>query len=256
MIQNTVERITPHAYDPLKRIMPADSHGGTADEMVGETVVESVNESVLNAYRMVREPVGDRPYITSMMVASVDGAIAAEGSSRKLGNPTDTALLLLLRKEADAVIVGAHTAAVENYKPSSVPHLRIIVVSRTPTEDWDRPLWQSPKTTLLTTSNARNIPAHVQVVRAGETHIDLQAGLRTLFLEGVHRVSCEGGPRLNGAFLQEDLFDEVCLTVAPFLVGSDSSRIVAAAHETFHRFSLVHAIAHNDFLYTRYIRNR
>ena len=42
---------------------------------------------------------------------------------------------------------------------------------------------------------------------------------------GLHRVLCEGGPRLFGDLVAADRVDELCLTVAPVLGAGDAGRI-------------------------------
>ena len=36
---------------------------------------------------------------------------------------------------------------------------------------------------------------------------------------GMRRVLTEGGPTLLGTFIERDMLDELCLTIAPFVVG-------------------------------------
>jgi riboflavin biosynthesis pyrimidine reductase len=212
------------------------------------------SEELVARYRVDREPLSDRPYISSVMIASIDGAIDIEGTSRKLGNETDTALLLMMRQQSDAVLVGARTASLEQYKPSRMEQLRMVIASRNPQEDWDRPLWQSDRTILLTTTNAINVPGHVDALRCGKDTIDLALAMRELRARGIRRIACEGGPRLNGAMLDADLFDESCLTIAPFMVGGNSARVVQGGSETQRTFRLAHALSHEDCLYIRYVR--
>src|SRR5690606_31403917 len=51
--------------------------------------------------------------------------------------------------------------------------------------------------------------------------VDLAAALVALGEHDVGLVLCEGGPTLNGVLAADDLIDELCLTVAPALVGGD-----------------------------------
>jgi riboflavin biosynthesis pyrimidine reductase len=44
--------------------------------------------------------------------------------------------------------------------------------------------------------------------------------LAELACRGLHRVLCEGGPTLFGELVAADAVDELCLTVAPLLVGA------------------------------------
>ena len=58
----------------------------TADELVGEAAAL---------------PDG-RPWVSGIMVSSLDGRATLEGTSRKLGGPHDLQMLLALRRHADA----------------------------------------------------------------------------------------------------------------------------------------------------------
>ena len=48
---------------------------------------------------------------------------------------------------------------------------------------------------------------------------------RLLGVRGMRRVLTEGGPTLLGSFMQRDLLDELCLTIAPYIVGGLARRI-------------------------------
>ena len=65
--------------------------------------------SVRAAYDVERVPHADRPWIGLCMVMSLDGSIAVEGTSGRLGNPNDLDVLLTLRSIADMILVGAGT---------------------------------------------------------------------------------------------------------------------------------------------------
>ena len=56
--------------------------------------------SVRAAYDVERVPHADRPWIGLCMVMSLDGSIAVEGTSGRLGNPNDLDVLLTLARTA------------------------------------------------------------------------------------------------------------------------------------------------------------
>ena len=115
---------------------------------------------------------------------------------------------------------------------------RILVVGRA------NPLESTPDgTELLRAANDRPSPSWV-LARLAER------GIRTLLLEG--------GPRLNAAFLAEDLIDEVYWTVGAHLIGTDALPMVAPipggspfASEP-RRGRLVSVHRHDDELFLRY----
>ena len=65
------------------------------------------------------------------------------------------------------------------------------------------------------------------VIVAGGTSVDLPAALDALGRRGLRRILCEGGPHLMGDLAASGRLDELCLTIAPTLVGGDHPRITA-----------------------------
>lgn len=55
--------------------------------------------------------------------------------------------------------------------------------------------------------------------------VDEAALLAALRGRGLRRILTEGGPMLLGSFIQRDLLDELCLTIAPYVVGGLARRI-------------------------------
>jgi 5-amino-6-(5-phosphoribosylamino)uracil reductase len=73
--------------------------------------------------------------------------------------------------------------------------------------------------------------------------------------QGLHRVLCEGGPRLFGDLIADDLVDELCLTVAPVLAGGDAGRIARGPEGSAARaLTLVGALHEDGALLLRYTR--
>ncbi|MGH3244370.1 MAG: dihydrofolate reductase family protein, partial [Spirillospora sp.] len=98
-----------------------------------------------------------------------------------------------------------------------------VVVTRTADMDFDTPLFTEAETpTIVVTSRAARtkVPSALQVVAEGEDDIDLPAAVATL-REGLGhgRLLCEGGPALAGALIRASLVDELCLNIAPTLLG-------------------------------------
>ena len=174
--------------------------------------------------------VGSRPALRLNMIASADGATTVAGASGGLGGPADRALFLLLRSLADVVLVAAGTMRADRYGPSSVP---VAVVSRSCRFDWDAPFFSAQKARpiVVTVADApgplRARAAEVaQVVVAGEHDVDPARALDELANLGFRSVLAEGGPSLNAQLAAAGLIDELCLTLAPSLVGGDAKRVL------------------------------
>lgn len=181
----------------------------------------------------------DAPDVRIGMVASMDGSATDEhGWTDGLGGPADFRVFRALRAHADGIMMGATTlrsgrvgphrmradlrerrAAAGRLEPAPV-----IVVSRSLALDWTLPVFTAAVTpTIVVTcaASADRLPGDVRAVVAGQTDVDLAAALGELRDRfGVRRLLCEGGPTLAGALVAAGLAGELCLTVAPVLVGA------------------------------------
>jgi riboflavin biosynthesis pyrimidine reductase len=69
-------------------------------------------------------------------------------------------------------------------------------------------------------------------------------------------VLAEGGPSLNAQLAADDLVDELCLTVAPCLLGGDSRRILAGTPVSRTGFALHTVCEDGGYLFLRLRRTR
>ncbi len=205
--------------------------------------------TVRECYDVDRPAPDGRPWVALCMVAGLDGSTVVSGTSRGLSNATDASVLLTMRELVDVVLVGAGTVRAEGYGPPRTPGLRIAVVSRSADLDFDQPLWQSGRATLVTTLDAPDVP--VPTVRAGHGVIDLAAALSRL---DARVVQCEGGGTLNGLLAGADLIDELNFTLSPHITGGHGPRVTVGAPDVMHRMRLAHVLEEDGFLYTRYVR--
>lgn len=200
----------------------------------------------------------DRPWVGVCMVTSLDGATTLDGRSAGLGGPTDTAVLGALRRQADVVLVGAGTVAIEGYGPPKQPGLRIGVVTARGTVDTSRELFRSGAGFLITTERTELAAADdVDVVRAGEDHIDFRRALAALdtVVERPVFVHAEGGPQLNAALVAADLIDELNLTWSPRVVAGMSDRWAAGGAEVTRDERVLTRLAIDDhFVFSRWRR--
>lgn len=193
------------------------------------------------------------------MIASLDGAIAVDGTSGALGNANDRQVLLTLRELADVIVVGAGTARGEGYGPPAKPGLRVGVVTNSGSVDLATPLFESGAGFVIAPESAAVDGDAVDVLRAGAERVDLSMAIDRLHtvVPGVRAVQAEGGPTLNAALLEADLIDELDLTLSPRLVGGDSSRVTRGAAAVDARFALAHLLADDEgFVFGRWLRDR
>ncbi|MEJ7584318.1 MAG: dihydrofolate reductase family protein [Acidimicrobiales bacterium] len=114
------------------------------------------------------------------------------------------------------------------------PRPRMAVVSGRLDLDPASPLFTAVDEPTLVCTSARADPtrraalaAVGEVVTAGVERVEPGAALAALAERGASVVLVEGGPSLNAQMFGADLVDEVCLTVAPLVIGGRSARITA-----------------------------
>jgi riboflavin-specific deaminase-like protein len=219
----------------------------------------------------------DRATVALGMVASVDGAVAVDGSSGALGAAADQQAFRRLRDACDAILVGAGTVRSEDYGPPRAPASRaaarvaaglapapqLLVVTGSAGLDPDARLFVTerdpgvPPPVVITRGSAPRervsaLSGRAEVVEFGEEEVDLGEVLRWCLRRGLPRVLCEGGPSLNGALLAADLVDEVFLTLAPSLVGGAAGRIVSGPELGVRDLDLTELHEHDGELLLRY----
>ncbi|MBW3574054.1 MAG: dihydrofolate reductase family protein [Actinobacteria bacterium] len=192
---------------------------------------------VESSYDDERPAPSGRPYVLVNMVSSADGAVAVDGRTKAMSSPADASVFHLLRSIPDVILVGAQTVRAEHYGPPRVNDERqarrlargqsaqptIAVVTRSLQLDVSSPLFSQSRPIVIcpTDVDVSELAEVADVVQDGEGDVDLTGALRQLRQRGVGLVLCEGGPTLNGDLARHGLIDELCLTVAPLLVGGD-----------------------------------
>lgn len=228
-------------------------------------------EELFDAYALAAP---DATHVRMNFVESADGAVTLDGRSGGLGGATDREVMQVLRAMADVVLVGAGTVRVEGYggiglDDADVAWRRehgyddqpaLAVVSRRLDLEPDHDVFGKAvrRPALVTTDAAHRRRgerfAHVaDVIVCGEVAVDLATMLDVFANRGWRRVLCEGGPHLFGTLLETGLVDEVCLTLAPRLVGGGAGRIVQGAAELDRRFALAGLLTDDEgFVFLRY----
>lgn len=216
--------------------------------------------SVEDAYRTPLQSRVEGPWVGLCMVSSIDGSIAVAGTSAKLSSATDTAVLAQLRQIADVIVVGAGTVRDEGYGEPRKQGQRVGVVTSSGQLDFSTELFSSGAGFLITSERATpDVPAGVDVLRAGDESIDLVTAISQLHLvvDVADFVQVEGGASLNGALFEADLIDEINVTTSPATFGGDGPRLGTGATSHMHRFELAQlALDDESFVYSRWLRRR
>ncbi len=202
---------------------------------------------------------GDRPYTVMNFAATLDGYGAIDGRSGPIGSEADTEVLVRLRTEVDAVMIGAGTMRAERYGP--MPDGRpLVIVSGRLDLPWDAGAFTDAggRVVIFTASDAEppETAADVSVVRH-EGVVDVASAVRHLHAElGVSALLCEGGPRLHGQLQDQGLADELFLTIAPKLAGGAAPHILEGELLSVIDMEQVWLLEHEGELFTRYRRRR
>lgn len=242
---------------------------------------DPTQEEFLAQYRLTdAQPAEEAPrHLRVNFVTSGDGAVTYGGHSGQLGGMNDRLLMHVLRAMSDVVLVGAGTVRAEGYGGLGISnelmawratHIaqappRIVIATNAldlePTmpvfvNSDARPIIAAPRAAIEALGSTGHMFDEVadQLV-CGEQRLDLRTLLDALHSQGLSRVLCEGGPHLFGALLEDDLVDEVCLTVSPAFTAGHAGRISASANEVFRSFDLEPPMRDSEgFLFLRYLR--
>lgn len=180
----------------------------------------------------------DRPHLIVNMVATADGQGKIGENTAELGDAADTALFATLRERVDCVMAGTSTIGIENYSAParqvetqqrrSAAGLRprpfIATVTRSGRLPLSAPLFSDPELEVLVFSDVEpdtgSAVARVQHIATTDP-VEVAEVLRQDF--DVRAALLEGGPKLNAPFFSAGVVDELFLTVAPLLTGSEPS---------------------------------
>jgi riboflavin biosynthesis pyrimidine reductase len=251
---------------------------GAGIELTALSAVDTVDEGRLsNFYAYPDDP--RTCWVRGNMIASVDGGATDNGKAGGLAGPGDRALFVLMREAADVILVGAGTVRVENYSgvqfsvaqrqrrqrrgQAEVPPIAVLTLSGQ--LELDAKLFTRTETPplILTCTNSvedtrRRLGSVAEVINASgpdPAAVDIKVVLSILAERRLFRVLTEGGPTLLSTLIDGGLLDELCLTVAPILVGGIARRVATgsgAVHTTMRR---AHLLSDEDgYLYTRYVR--
>ena len=248
----------------------ADDHPLGGPDDLGD-VGDVGDETLAEAYRY---PTGRR-WVRANFVATVDGAATGpDDRSGSISGPADRRVLALLRALADVILVGAGTARAERYAPADIrpafaplrarlglpPTPPIAVVSDS--LGVPEKLLADPRTVVLTSrsSDAETrawLAERVDVALAGTRSVEAAQVIDALTDRGYQRILCEGGPSLFGFLAAAGQVDELCLTVAPLLLGGSAPRIVDGPELAPPARSRLAGLLEDDgFLFYRWLLDR
>jgi riboflavin biosynthesis pyrimidine reductase len=200
---------------------------------------------------------GTQTWVRANMVSTLDGAATGDNArSGTINTGADRDVFALLRALTDVILVGAGTARIEGYRRARIrapwldlregraAHPTMAIVSRSGEVpiSVSQAREDSGDVLLVTCTRAghekidlaRELLGEDGVIVEGDDSVDVAVALDAMALRGMRRILCEGGPHLVRDLIASGRLDELCLTLAPTLVGGDHPRITAgdpvAAH--------------------------
>jgi diaminohydroxyphosphoribosylaminopyrimidine deaminase/5-amino-6-(5-phosphoribosylamino)uracil reductase len=192
---------------------PNQKAAGGADALraAGITVIDGVlqEEAAFSNRAWLMKIKKNRPFFTWKVAATLDGKVAAaDGTSKWITNETSRADVQVLRRQADAILVGTNTVITDD------PHL-------IPRGSFDG-YGANP---IRVVCGEQELPKGAQVFDdTAQTLLvkskDLDVLVEKLNELGVNHVFVEAGPTLGSAMLDGCLLDELIMYQAPTLLGT------------------------------------
>jgi len=177
-----------------------------------------------------------KPYVILSAATSVDGKIATRTGDSKLSSKQDSVRLHKLRSKVDAILVGKNTVLQDN-PLLTVRHtrgknpIRIILDSKGTLSKKSKILQTSNEiptiiavSKKISKSNFEKLHKFpVEIIVAGENSVNIKLLLKKLSDKKIKTILVEGGGTVNWEFIKHNLFDELIITLSPFLIGGTNA---------------------------------
>ena len=173
-----------------------------------------------------------RPYVILNAAMTIDGKIATKKGDSKISSKDDLVRVHKLRASVDAIMIGINTVLIDDpslkvkYCEGENP-IRIVIDSKARTPIKSRIISDKDAPTLIAVTNKAPIDrvnklkeAEAKVIVCGEgDKVDLAILLKALKDMGIKKVLVEGGGNVNWSIISQGFFDELQVTIGPFIVG-------------------------------------
>ncbi|MBI2111573.1 MAG: 2,5-diamino-6-(ribosylamino)-4(3H)-pyrimidinone 5'-phosphate reductase [Nitrosarchaeum sp.] len=173
-----------------------------------------------------------RPHVILSAAISIDGKIATRLGDSKLSSKKDKIRLHRLRSKVDAILVGKNTIHRDDplltvrYVKGKNP-TRIILDSQGTISVNSKILQTCNKIPTIIAVSKRISKANLQklkrfpveIIMTGENSVNIKSLMSNLSKRKINTVLVEGGGTVNWQFIQNNLFDEILITITPFIIG-------------------------------------
>ena len=177
-----------------------------------------------------------KPYVILSAATSVDGKIATRTGDSKLSSKQDSIRLHKLRSKVDAILVGKNTVLRDD-PLLTVRHtrgknpIRIILDSKGAISKKSKILQTSNKIPTIIAVSKKISKANfdklhkfpVEIIIAGQNSVNIKLLLKKLSEKKIKTILVEGGGTINWEFIKYNLFDELIITLSPFLIGGNNA---------------------------------
>ena len=177
-----------------------------------------------------------KPYVILSAATSVDGKIATRAGDSNLSSKQDKVRLHKLRSKVDAILVGKNTVLLDNplltvrYARGKNP-IRIILDSKGTISKKSKILQTSDKIPTIIAVSKKISKSNfdklckfpVEIITAGKNSVDIKLLLKKLSNKKINTILVEGGGTVNWEFIKHNLFDELIITLSPFLIGGNDA---------------------------------
>ncbi|MCY4563266.1 MAG: bifunctional diaminohydroxyphosphoribosylaminopyrimidine deaminase/5-amino-6-(5-phosphoribosylamino)uracil reductase RibD [Gammaproteobacteria bacterium] len=236
LISAGVQRVVAGAPDPDPRV------NGSGFERLCAAGIETENANLAGALRLNaghRQRIAHgRPLIRIKMAASLDGRTAmASGESQWITGAAARRDVQYWRARSCAVVTGIGTVLADdprlNVRDGSYavdgrlrPPLRVIADSRMRTPPHAR-LFAEDGPVLIAHAGSPDLEhGNAESVKCGDGRVNLRELVGLLADRPCNEVLVEAGPTLAGAMMEEKLWDELVLYLAPRLLGKTARPLI------------------------------
>ena len=167
---------------------------------------------------------------------SIDGKISTKTNDSKLSSKEDSIRLHKLRSKVDAILIGKNTL-LQDDPLLTVRHtkgknpIRIILDSKgtipinskiiKTSNQIPTIIVVSKKITNTNLLKLKKLP--IEIIVAGENSVNLKLLMKKLSTKNIKTVLVEGGGTVNWEFIKNNIFNELIVTLSPYLIGGNDA---------------------------------
>ncbi len=177
-----------------------------------------------------------KPYVILSAATSIDGKIATITGDSNLSSKQDRVRLHKLRSKVDAILVGKNTVSRDNplltvrYTKGENP-IRIILDSKGTISEKSKILQTSNEIPTIIAVSKKISKSNfdklhkfpVEIISVGKNSVNIKLLLKKLSDRKIKTILVEGGGTVNWEFIKQNLFDELIITLSPFLIGGNNA---------------------------------